>query len=304
MDGKAPETKCPQCGLVIKLTNQSVDACPVCGAKLPVAPAGKKSTPERKGPIMLEQALFKSPRAKESWAPRELTSAIMLTFFVVMMVNYVIVASGAATIESGQFDPILYFSINLASVLVGVAPILYILISKTSVKKLALKGISQPQWLQAVGLGIAFGFGLYAVYYLGQIINVATGLESIVATPAENQYSAFMSNIGNRLFMLVPLAAGQVVGEFFYRGTVLNGVLQWLQKRVPPLPATARKLRAWALSFLIGTLFDFAIFFNPTTIFPSLLAHALIGLLFVYTGNLQAGMIAQSTYMLLAIAIV
>nr|MDO8084937.1 hypothetical protein [Candidatus Sigynarchaeum springense] len=304
-DGKVPETRCPQCGLVIKLASQSVEACPVCGAKLPAAPAGKKSQPGTGGPIMLEQALFKSPRVKESWAPREVLSVVMLTFFVVMMVNYLIIAAGEGTITSGQFDPVLYFSINMAGILVGIAPLAYVLVIKTSTRKLAFHRIPGVEWLWAVALGIACGIGLYALNYVGQRINEVTGLEALVATvageQAEQQYSEYMIGIGNRLFMLVPVAAAQVMGELFYRGTVLNGILQSLQKRAPPLSRTAARLRAWVLSALFGALFDFSLFFNPATIVPSLFLHALVGLLFILTRNVQAGMIAQLTFMLLVI---
>jgi hypothetical protein len=293
--------RCPQCGLAIKVTNQPPDTCPVCGAKLPVVPAGKKGPPERKGPISLEQALFKSPRAKESWAPRELLNAFLLTFFVVMIADYLVVASGASFIQNDQFDPILYFSINMAGILVGITPVIYILLNKMNVRKLALKQINSVQWVWAVVLGIACGFGLYVVQRLGGIINLAIGLVPSTPSQAESQYSVFMLSIGNKLFMLLPVAVAQVVGEFFYRGMVLNGLLQWLRKRLPPLAAAKVKLRAWILSVLFGMLFDFALFFNPVTIIPSLLVHAIVGALFIFTENVQAGMIAQGTYVLLLI---
>ncbi|MEX2682840.1 MAG: hypothetical protein Q6373_014715 [Candidatus Sigynarchaeota archaeon] len=307
MDGKAPETRCPQCGLVIKLASLSVETCPVCGAKLPAVPAAKKSPSEPKGPIMLEQALFKSPRVKESWAPREVLSVIMLTFFVVLMVNYLIVAAGEGIITSGQFDPVLYFSINLAGILVGIAPLAYVLANKTGIKKLALHRIPRAEWLWAIVLGITCGIGLYALNYMGQVINEVTGLDSLVTTTAgeqaEKQYSEFMLVMENRLFLLVPVAVAQVLGELFYRGTVLNGIIQWFQKRVPPLSRSATRLRAWVLSVLFGTLFDFSLFFNLTSIVPSLFLHALVGLLFILTRNVQAGMIAQLMYIILLIIV-
>ncbi len=301
-DGTAPGARCPQCGLAIKVTNQPPDTCPVCGAKLPVVPVGKKGSPERKGPISLEQALFKSPRAKESWAPRELLSAFLLVFFVVMISDYLVVASGSSFIENDQFDPVLYFSINMAGILVGITPIVYILLNKMNIQKLAFqREMSGQLWAVALLLGIACGIGLYALQHAGVLINQATGLMPSTESQAEHQYSIFMLGIGNKLFMLLPVAAAQVFGEFFYRGMILNGLLQWLQKRVPTLAAAVVKLRAWILSVLIGTLFDFALFFNPTTIVPSLLVHALAGALFIYTRNVQAGMIAQGTYVLLVI---
>jgi hypothetical protein len=304
VDGPAAEMRCPQCGLIIKVTNQPPDKCPVCGTKLPVIPVGKKGAPERKGPISLEQALF--PRARESWAPRDMFNAFMLTFFVVFAVNYLILAGGGAIDVNGQltFDPVLYFTINLAGVLVGFTPVVYILMNKTTVKKLGLKEISKQQWMRTAVFGIVCGIGLYAMQLLGSAINLATGLDSLVQSQAEIAYTDFIAEAGNRLFILIPLAIAQVVGEFFYRGTVLNGLVQWLQKRVPPIAAAALKLRAWSLSVLLGTLFDFSLFFNPTSIVPSLLAHALVGVLYIATGNVQSCMIAQTTCMMLLILFV
>ncbi len=297
MDGTAPETRCPQCGLAIKVTNQPLVTCPVCGAKLPVVPAGKTGTPERKGPISLEQALFKSPRIKESWAPRETFSTSMLTFFAVMVVYSLVLYSLGRTDPEGNLipDPVLYFSINVAGLLVGVIPVVYVFLNKMNLKKLAFKQANQKEWLRIIGLGIAFGFGLYAAQFLAEATNRAIGLPLGDTNQVELDY---------RLILWVPAAAAQVLGEFFYRGTLLNGLLQWLQKRVPPLSPSTLKFRAWILSVLLGTLFDFALFFNPMTIIPSLFMHALAGALFIYTGSVQSGMIAQGMYVLLVILFV
>jgi hypothetical protein len=178
------------------------------------------------------------------------------------------------------------------------------LMSKTTIKKLGFKEINKQQWMSAVGFGIAFGIALYVVQILGNTINLVTGLESSVQSQAGLDYSAFTANAGNRLFLLIPLAIAQVVGEFFYRGTIQNGLSQWLQKRLPPIAPASLKLRAWVLSALIGTLFEFAIFFDPTTIIPSLLVHLVVGVLYLKTGNVQSCMIAQSTAMVLMILIV
>jgi hypothetical protein len=298
--GTPPETRCPQCGLVIKVTSQAPESCPVCGAKLPVPPGGPKGQIQRKGPIMLDQALFKSPRARESWAPRELVSAFLLTFFVVMIINFLIIAPYTSIIQSGGFDPILYFTFNMAGILIGITPVFFILLNKSNFRKLALKNITGQQWLTSIGLAIAFGFAIYAMQFLGTAINQVMNLST-----GSGPYSDFIdASIGNKLFLLLPVAAAQIIGEFFYRGTVQYGILQWLQKRMPPLAPTAVKLRAWALSILLGTLFDFSLFFNPSSILPSLLVHAFVGWLFVMTNNVQAGMIAQGVGMVLAILFV
>jgi hypothetical protein len=305
VDGTSPGTRCPQCGLAIKVTNQPIDTCPICGAKLPVVAAGKKGQPERKGPISLEQALFKSPRAKESWAPRDVFNAIMLTFFVIFAVNYLIIATVGSVDVNGQliFDPALYFWINLAGVLVGSTPVLYVLLNKVSLSKIGLKKINGRQWLDVILFGLISGAILLLVELITSTLNrqifLATGWDVFGRNVEYDDFVA--AGGGNKLFMLVPVAAAQVAGELFYRGTILNAFLQRFQKHVPALGAAAVKLRAWGVSVLLGTLFEFGLFFNPATIIPSLLVHAIVGAIFVQTRNVYAGMIAQGTYILMVI---
>jgi hypothetical protein len=306
-EAPAPDFRCPQCGLLIKVSGQPPEACPVCGAKLPVAPAGKKGKPAIKAPILLEQALFKSPRAKESWAPREFFNVVLLAFFIVMMINYLVLSAnpdgGSGTVP---FDPAFYVLLNITSVMIGIVPVLYILLNKMNVAKLGLKRINGRQWRDTLLLGVLCGFGLYLLQLASSAINIAifnaTGLEIFGTSQAETDYLSFINaNMGNRLLMLVPIAISQILAELFYSGTVLNGFLQRFQKKMPPLGPASIKLRAWILSSLLSTLFDFGLYFNPTAIIANLLIHAVVGLLFIYTGNVQSTLIAQATAILVVI---
>lgn len=306
VDGSTSDMTCPQCGLAIKVTSQPLEKCPVCGAKLPVPPANKKGAPERRGPISLEQALFKSPRVKESWTTREMLGAFILAYFVTYAANYLIIASGIVSNPDGslKFDAGGFFLLNLMGVLAGITPLVYVLANKTSIRKLSLNGLNAPEWRWAILLGMGFGVGLFFAQWLGDAFNQVSGLSALVENPANDAYGGFIQeSIGNRLVMLLPIAASQVLGEFLYRGVVLNGLLQWLRKRVPPMAVTSLKAGAWVLSILLGTLFDLSLFLNPVSIMPSLILHAIIGALYLTTGNLQSCMIAQATCMVLEIVL-
>ncbi|NMC08362.1 MAG: hypothetical protein GYA24_24355 [Candidatus Lokiarchaeota archaeon] len=298
--------QCPECGLAIKVTSQPLEKCPVCGAKLPMLTDAKKGVPERKGPISLEQALFKSPRVKESWVPREMFGAFILAYFVTYAANYLIIASGMVSNPDGtlKFDAAGFFLLNVVGMLAGITPLVYVLANKTSVRKLSITSLGAPGWRAAILIGIGFGIVLFLAQFLGTAINRASGISALLENPANDAYNAFIrASTGNRLVMLLPIAAAQVLGEFLYRGVILNGLLQWLRKRVPPVAPATMKVGAWGLSILLGTLFDLSIFFNPASIVPSLFIHAIIGLLYIVNGNLQSCMIAQATCMVLEIAL-
>jgi len=302
MKDTTPEIKCPECGLVVKLTTQALEKCPVCGAKLPSVPGLKKQgTVIQSTSISLEDALFKSPRSKESWAPREFLNIAVLTFFVTTMVRYVVLIGWVGDSGTITFDPALAIATYLIGLLTGIIPIIYTWRGKMPLAKLGLKKLTARQWLDTLFLGVICGFGLFFFDAVSTLVNraifEATGWEMFNIN--EDFLAFFTANMWNRVSIIVPYGAAQILAEFFYRGTIASGFVQRYQKKKELASNVVVKAKAWVVSVMLCTLFEFAMSFDLSAILLAFMVHAALGIIFIITGNLESCLIAQATYILI-----
>ncbi|MHA1369285.1 MAG: hypothetical protein ACTSRA_06185 [Promethearchaeota archaeon] len=82
---------CKNCGLILKVSTDDLESCPVCGSKLPYLLPRKKKDVERKkgGYISLERVLFGKKQSPVRWKKNELYQVISGAFLLTYTIRFI-----------------------------------------------------------------------------------------------------------------------------------------------------------------------------------------------------------------------
>lgn len=246
----------------------------------------------------------------DSWSLKEILNLFVLTTIITLMAKYIFLSFWLQGNQSGEitFDPLLIIVTYLTETLAGIIPILYVLYYKLSFRKIGWNKLDHAQWGRGIVLGVLCGMALFLFDMITTVFNAAIYQATGWSLFSQNDqfqidFNAFMeSNFPwNKLLIILFLGVQLVISEILFRGTILKGALQNRQKHHGLDRATIARLQALAISISLNTLFGFILSFDVTTIVFNVLANFVLGLLFMYSKNVQSCMIAQIVYVILVL---
>ncbi|MHA1791557.1 MAG: hypothetical protein ACTSVI_02865 [Promethearchaeota archaeon] len=300
--------KCPQCGLILKIEDENLEICPVCGSPLPRSSASKKNIKNRKEDkdkiIPLEKILFKEKILQESWTSNEIKNLIFSSLFFAISAIYIFqifTVHFDETTNQITFSPVAAYGLNLLISILGIVPLLHVKRQGVSFKKLGFPKFKQGDLARVVIAGIIGGLLLLMLDYLSSSLNwmiyQATGWEFLLPTEQNSEMVEFISStLLNKVIFFIFITFSYAINEIFYRGFFLNGLLE--------IMSTTKKekktfLKPVLLSLAASIFFDLLLMFNIVGLIFSILSHVTLILIFLLIKKTGACIIAQVVYFFL-----
>ncbi len=232
---------CPGCGLLVKISDNVLDKCPVCGAKLPVPGTSQKGKGKASKPktVSLESLIFNRTGGESAWTIREVLNCLIWSYFVSVLARFFIIILVASPEEGSTtipFDPVLVIAVYLSACLLGVIPVAYIKSNRMSWSKIGLNRVSRKDVLIVALVGVVAGVTIALVDTWTSSINAwvyqATGWDAFGPSPSQGDYVDFINaSLVNRIVIAIPVALSLAFGEIVYRGVVARGFLDHFSRK-------------------------------------------------------------------------
>lgn len=312
MDSSAKENdrQCPSCGLLFKVDSKNLTECPVCGEKLPDLEETTKAQDKRpvykEKSISLEKVLIKKGINPVTWNLREILNVVFLSFMITSIIKYFLLVP-LIDVESGEeipLNPAFELLFELATIMIGIVPILYIKLTKHEYTKLGFKKLKNVNILKLVVLVVAGGIGLILLNLLSDLINASiyhyTQLDIFSTSQNEMDFNNYLkSNPFYLILFSIAYGASLSFSEILLRGTITNGLKDHFKKKSS---SNVYLVKTLLLSTLFATLVDLAIvFLNPKIIVFALFSNFVLGLIFLMTREIYTVIVLRILYVVIII---